>query len=178
MEKRCFVSIDLPHNIKDYLASLSRHDIYWIKWINPRNLHMTLNFLGDLNAERIDSARETIANVAQNFRQFNLRLTDLKTQFDMLWLLPEYNEELIQLQDELKDSLKSARLGKRERRSFSPHILLGKSKTGRPMRQVIENFLPQEFRVDRINLYESELTPGAATHRLIQRFPLIPETVP
>lgn len=174
MDKRCFVSIDLPADIKDYLSGLVRRDIYWIKWMSPKNFHITLNFLGDLAGPRMESSRQILTEVAQMFEPFSVRLTELRPQLDMLWLLPEHNKKLIELQDELKSRLRGARLGKRERRSYVPHILLAKSKTGRHMRQVIENFEPQGFMVDKIHLYESELTPGVATHRLIESFSLSP----
>ncbi len=172
MTKRVFVSIDLPAETKEYLGRLARHDIYWIKWVKPDNFHITLNFLGDLGQERIDETKSILAELAANYQPFTIRLAEVTCSRDMLWLLPEENETLVQLQDDLKDRLKGARLGKRERRSYMPHILLARSKTGRHMRPVIENFAPREFTADKINLYESELTPGSATHRLIESFPL------
>jgi len=172
MDKRCFVSIDLPEEIKDHLGRLAKPDIYWIKWMRPKNFHITLNFLGDIKPSRLAEAKKVLAEVAPLYKPFPLKLDRVETARDMLWLMPEASESLIALQDELKDKLKGARLGKRERRSYVPHIMLAKSKTGRNMKPVIENFVPQEFTVDRINLYESELTPGSATHRLIQSFPL------
>lgn len=172
MTKRCFVSIDLPPKIKDYLTRLQRPDIYWIKWMKPANYHITLNFLGDLNAARINAVREVLTEAAASSKPFTINLSRLEPSRDMLWLLPEEKPDLIELVDELKDQLRGARIGKRERRSYMPHILLAKSKTGRNMRPIIKNFEPQEFEVDKIHLYESELTPGAATHRLIQSFPL------
>ncbi len=178
MEKRCFVSIDLPLPVKEYLAAQARPDIYWIKWIKQGNLHITLNFLGDLNGERITEAQQVLEGVSAASHSFTIKLSGPELHQDMLWVVPEKNETLIELQDALKSRLKSARLGKRERRSFAPHILLGKSKTGRNMRPVIKHFQPQEFLVDHIHLYESELTPGTATHRLIQSFPLTPAVSP
>ncbi|OGE79253.1 MAG: 2'-5' RNA ligase [Candidatus Doudnabacteria bacterium RIFCSPHIGHO2_01_FULL_46_14] len=172
MTSRCFVSIDLPNSVKEYLGRLAHHDIYWIKWANPKNFHITLNFLGELKPERIEEARLVLKQVAALYQPFNIKLAEVEPSRDMLWLLPEDNETLASLQDELKDKLKGARLGKRERRSYMPHILLARSKTGRNMRPVIENFSQKEFVADKINLYESELTPGSATHRLIESFPL------
>jgi len=172
MDKRCFVTIDLPEGVLDYLGRLARRDIYWIKWIKEQNFHITLNFLGDLDEDRIAEAKDILAEIAASYQPFVIRLSSVTPSRDMLWLLPDENETLVNLQDDLKDRLKNARLGKRERRAYMPHILLARSKTGRNMRPVIENFAPREFTADKINLYESELTPGSATHRLIESFPL------
>ena len=170
MVKRCFVSIDLPREVKDYLGRLARPDIYWIKWTKTGNYHITLNFLGDLNPQRVSETEAVLAEVSPYFKPFALRLSQLETSRDMLWLLPDDGSVLTDLQDELKVRLRGARIGKRERRGYMPHVLLARSKTGRNMQQVIENFEPKEFTVDKINLYESELTPGSATHRLIKSF--------
>jgi 2'-5' RNA ligase len=99
-------------------------------------------------------------------------LDKVKQERDMLWIMPSNSTEIDAIQDELKAKLKHSRLGKTERRSFVPHVLLGKSKTGRFMKWKPENFEPVEFEVGAINLYESELTPGAATHRLMESFAL------
>ena len=170
--RRIFASIDLTPVNREYLGRLQKHDIYWIKWMKPSNYHITLNFLGDLSAARIQEVKEVLTEVTKQFSPFTLKLSKITTELDMLWLVPDESPELENLQAELKNTLRGARLGKRERRSFSPHILLAKSKTGRPMKPVIENFVPFELQVEKISLYESELTPGAATHRLIQSFEL------
>lgn len=172
MTQRCFVSIDLPPSVKHYLSSLQNPGIYWIKWTKPGNMHITLNFLGDLNGQEIENAKKIISNVASQWSSFFVRQEQVRQERDMLWIMPGVSKEIDLLQEELRGQLKHSRLGKRERRSYQPHILLGKSKTGRFMKWKPENFKPIEFEVRSINLYESELTPGAATHRLIQSFAL------
>lgn len=170
--KRCFVSIDLPKAVKDYLTSQQTPGIYWIQWMKPGNMHITLNFLGDLNGPEIENAKKIISSVASQWSNFFVRLGRVRQERDMLWIMPGESKEIEALQEELRGQLKHSRLGKRERRSYQPHILLAKSKTGRFMKWRPENFQPVEFEVRAINLYESELTPGAATHRLIQSFAL------
>ena len=102
MTKRCFVSIDLPPYARDYVASLARRDIYWIKWVKPENFHITLSFLGDLTPERIADTRALLSDISQFYKPFTLKLTELKTNQDMLWLLPEFDRTLDDLADELK----------------------------------------------------------------------------
>ncbi len=171
MTKRIFVSIDLPPESKDYLRSLQKKDIYWIKWMKPDNLHITLNFLGELRPSEIEEAKQVLAEVAEAHEPFSVRLSMPKPERDMLWIVPEEAGAIFDIQSELKGKLKHARLGKTERRSYKPHILLCKSKTGRMMSWTPEHFKPIEYLVDKINLYESELTIEAATHRLVQSFP-------
>jgi len=183
--KRTFISIDLPPAVIDALRRLSVKQIYWIKWMKPENLHITLNFLGDLTPTEIETAKKIIADTIPFYHPFTLVLAAPREERDMLWLEVGDCEALFEMHKELKSKLKAERIGKRERWQYHPHILVAKSKTGRLMTILSqpkgqagghawqkENFQPLEFKVDRINLYESELTPGAATHKLIQSFPL------
>lgn len=170
--KRIFVSIDLPDFAKSVLSAARREDIRWIKWMKTANLHITLNFLGELRENEILKAEEAISEVVPYHKPFTLKFSHLRGERDMLWLLPEESRELSDLQSELQQKLREARVGKRERREYIPHILLAKSKTGRLMEWQPENFEGFEFEVRDIHLYESQLTPGAATHTLIKSFPL------
>lgn len=170
MTKRIFVSIDLPVSAKEELRLRQKPEIRWIKWMKLDNLHITLNFLGDLHEEQIETAKSVIQDVIPYYQSFSMRLISTRAERDMLWLVPAENETLDKLQAELKTKFKENKVGKRERRPYSPHILFAKSKTGRPMLWKPEKFDPIEFTVDAVNLYESELTPGAATHILIQSF--------
>lgn len=173
LTKRIFTSIDLPSIIHDQLESLQNRNIYWIKWMKPQNLHITLNFLGDLGPAEIDLAAAVILDTTPFYKKFKLQIDKVKAERDMLWLLPAENPTLLEFQQELQSKLREKKLGKRERYKYSPHILLAKSKkSDRPMTWQPDPFAPIEFTVDKINLYESELTPGAATHTLIETFPL------
>ncbi|MDP3740703.1 MAG: RNA 2',3'-cyclic phosphodiesterase [bacterium] len=172
MIKRIFVSIDLPREVREYFIRIQNPGIYWIKWMKSGNLHITLNFLGDLNSPQIENAKQVLLDVANLHSAFELTLDTVKQERDMLWIMPSRSSSVDDIAETLKERLKHARLGKRERRSFNPHVLLGRSKTGRYMKWKPENFKPVTFTVDKINLYESELTPGAATHRLIESFDL------
>lgn len=172
MTRRIFVSIDLPVEAKEQLKLRQKHEVRWIKWMKLDNLHITLNFLGELNTDDIETAKSVIRDTVPYYQPFNLRIPGTRAERDMLWLVPAENNRLDELQAEFKAKFKEHRIGKRERHKYAPHILYAKSKTGRPMLWQPENWEPIEFTVDRINLYDSELTPGAATHRLIESFKL------
>ena len=172
MNKRIFTSIDLTHKIKQDISSLQNKGIYWIKWSPPENFHITLNFLGDLNDDEIAVVKQVMAEVCGAFGPFRLDLSSLRGQQDMLWLVAGQSDGLDKLQWLLRTEFKKAGVGKTERRGYVPHVLIAKSKTGRHMSHIPEKFSPIELPVDRINLYESKLTPGAATHILIQSYPL------
>ena len=175
--KRIFTSIDLPPGVKNYLQGLQNPQIRWIKWMSPDNFHITLNFLGDLDQSEIETAKQVLNDTIVFYKPFPIQIIQAQPERDMLWLILEVDENLYKLHRELLENFRAARIGKRERRSYAPHVLLGKSKTGRTMTWRPEEFVTQNFLVDRINLYESQLTPERATHILIQSFPMTPTAV-
>lgn len=141
--------------------------------MKPDNFHITLIFFGDINEEQIKKTKQILSETVLLTDAFELKLGRPLPERDMLWFLPEENVRLLNLQSDLQRIFRGARLAKRERKRYAPHILLAKSKTGRPMEDNVTNdFVPMEFRVEKINLYESRLTPGAATHILIESFSL------
>lgn len=171
--KRVFLSIDLPDDVKIMLKNLQKPEVRWIKWMKPDNFHITLIFFGDIDEEQIQKTKDILAETVLTTDSFDLKLGHQHKERDMLWFLPEKNVHLLNLQSGLQRTLRKERLAKRERKHYLPHILLGKSKTGRPMENNVTNdFQPVEFRVRKLNLYESRLTPEAATHVLIQSFAL------
>src|SRR3989344_97489 len=172
MTKRVFVSIDLPPGIKEKILREQVPGIYWIKWMNVKNFHITVSFLGDLRPDQIEQAKEVLSMVSGNFPKFSLTIPRFEGERDMLWALFERSESLRDLHDALKDEFRSRRLTKSERRGFVAHVLVGKSKTGRKKTMLPEKIEPLSFEANKINLYESELTPDSATNTLIQSFPL------
>ena len=169
--KRVFLSVYLPEDVKFHLKNIQKPEVRWIKWMKPDNFHITLIFFGDINKEQIEKTKQILSETVLLTDSFNLKLGRPHKERDMLWLLPEENVQLQNLQSDLQRTFRGARLAKRERKRYAPHILLAKSKTGRPMEYNVTNdFEPIEFRVQKLNLYESRLTPGAATHILIESF--------
>ncbi len=174
--KRIFTSIDLPDQIRGQLRYLQRPEIRPVKWMKPDNFHITLNFLGEMNDQQIQEAVAILNDLSNQTERFALTLANFKAERDMLWLMPATYTKLFDLQDQLKVRFEDVKLGKRERRGYSPHILFAKTKTGRRFEWQMDNFQPLAYTVDRINLYESRLTPEAATHILIKSFPLREES--
>jgi len=79
MRKRIFVAIDLPEEIKRELLSYERR---WknlhIKWTNFYNLHITLEFLGEVNKWELNKILQAIEKTALEVKPFNLILNWIK----------------------------------------------------------------------------------------------------
>ena len=77
MTKRCFIALNLPQQAKWELESLIA-DLEKInrdkniKFVNPRQLHITLHFLGDLDEEQIDRVKEILSANVGNFQPIEI----------------------------------------------------------------------------------------------------------
>lgn len=134
---RIFIAIELPAEIKAALAALqnelrqTRADIGWTK---PGNFHLTLKFLGEVEASQIPAITNACLEVATHVSAFSLRLQktgvfpNLK-QPKVLWAgLASEGDELSQLQQRVEANLQPLGFAK-ESRAFHPHLTLGRVKS-------------------------------------------------
>lgn len=74
---RCFVAIEIPSTIKDRLAQIQdilRESIRQASWVNPKNFHLTLKFLGEVEQSQLDTVEDAIGQVAMNHAPFALQV--------------------------------------------------------------------------------------------------------
>lgn len=72
---RTFIAIELPGYLKDKLTRLIKDftecDLAF-RWVNVKNLHLTLKFLGDIELSQIDQVKQVILEVAGSFKAFTI----------------------------------------------------------------------------------------------------------
>jgi len=75
---RIFIAINLPEEIKEKLADYQRK---WpelpIRWTKPKNIHITLVFLGYLSDEELVEICRIAKEVASKHTPFDVNLTNL-----------------------------------------------------------------------------------------------------
>ena len=60
---RCFIALDLPSPVQKYLAQIiSRLKEVQadVKWVDPKNTHLTMKFLGEITPEQVQSSRKVL----------------------------------------------------------------------------------------------------------------------
>src|SRR6478672_8223028 len=62
MPKRLFIALELPENCRERLAGL-RTSIRGVRWLAADQFHLTLAFLGDVEAEPESRLREELGQV-------------------------------------------------------------------------------------------------------------------
>lgn len=188
---RSFIAIELPAPVKAALAQLETRlkspQITFVKWVDVEGIHITLKFLGNMPADRIEPITETIKKAAVGIPPFRLEL-DEPGAFPstrsprVVWvgLKGELNC-LIDLQQRIEKAL--IPLGfPAESRAFSPHLTLGRVRQGaierehRLLGELVRSTKltqsPPPFQVEAISLMKSTLTPAGAIHSRLAEVPL------
>ncbi len=179
---RAFVAITIPPAIRaalaDEAAGLAAHTRH-VRTATPDNLHLTLAFLGQVPAQRIDSLRSAMQAAAAGRRPFSIG-------FDSGGAFPTRGEprvawagvdgELGALRDVQAAVTEAMRgIGLRvDQRPFSPHVTLariGRQATPWARTAIVRSLETMEldrqgrFTVKGISLIESDLTSDGAVHR-------------
>jgi len=171
---RTFVAIELPGAVRDRLGEVSRSLAHMgprIRWVRPHSLHITLKFIGDVDASRIPELVEVVGRVSSAHDPFQLATTEVGgfpsvSKARVVWVgLRGHLESLARLQRDVEASLAQLEIP-RDRRPFSPHVTLGRARRG-PVdigSPDAGSAKPTWFGVDRITLMQSELRPDGAVH--------------
>lgn len=187
MQRRIFIAINLPENIKKELSSFQKK---WpelpCRWIKKDNLHITLVFLGYLRDEELPEILKMVREVSLKNEPFflNLKRVDYgpidKKSPRMVWVEGEKSQELGKLQEDLKNSLArlSSELKREEGRGYIPHITLGRLRQWE-FRQIepeerpeIQEDINLSFKVNSIEVMESQLKREGAEYTVLESAPL------
>jgi 2'-5' RNA ligase len=184
---RCFVAIELPAEVTaglaDLRAQLERPSQHYVKWVRPEGIHLTLKFLGSIQAGRQADVSDTVRRAVEGTRPFHLEVSGLGgfpslQQPRVLWVAVGGDIEQLQaLQRKIDDAL--AALGfPREERRFVPHLTLARVRQGAspgerkalgdvamPLRQTGSYPLVAAS----VSLMRSQLTPDGAIYTCLSR---------
>lgn len=174
---RLFTGLAIPPDVTQHL-SLMRGGLHGARWIDPENYHVTLRFIGDIEAP---VAREIAATLAQiNRASFTLRITGLASfggrKPRALIATAEPDAPLLELQAEHERLMR--RLGlPAEGRKFTPHVTLARLRDTSSL-AVAEwlsqrgYFAPLTVPVSRFVLYSSRASTGGGPYVAEQVYPL------
>jgi len=153
-----------------------------IKWVEYKNIHITLAFLGDTNAERIKAVVRMLKEKCEGSGEFdfNLRGLGVFKNFNdprVIWAGIEHSEKLDKLHNLIRTGLVECSLPV-EDRAFKPHLTLGRIrelKNPGILQEFIEKFRDTEIQkvhVSEIILYESVLLPSGPHYKPLKKFSL------
>lgn len=180
---RTFIAIELPEKIKTALSSIQNQlkttgaDV---KWVKEENIHLTLKFLGGINEQTLEKVKNILGETAKTTPPFQMRIGSLgafpKIDFPrVIWAGAVQGEtESKKIADQLEDQLAEINIPKEER-PFSAHITLGRLRSGRNkeklttmLNKLKDEMEILEFKVEKITLFASKLTPGGPIYESLQ----------
>lgn len=185
MKHRLFISLDLPENCRQEVADL-QNQLDKLKlpviWKKVNQLHLTLNFLGQVSDENLNKINIAIQDSIKEFAIFSLQPLYLETLYSrhdptILYLSLDKSEELIALQRLLAESLSEITP---QPRRFLPHITVGHLSRTDPVStkrftDIVSDFpVPKlsSFVVEKLILYESLVSRSGHTYQKLASFML------
>ena len=183
---RLFVGIALTESCRASVAEAIgplRADPAHVSWVASENLHITLNFLGEIPMERLGAIEDAIGRIGGSVPPFRLEAEGAGVfpgtrNPRVLWVgLLEPLELVRQLQENIENALSGAGFP-REGRPFHPHITVGRARGVLPPAwgdrfvRALSGRRFGEVPVPSFTLYESRLSPRGAVYAVLRSYPL------
>ena len=182
---RTFIAIDLNNRIKENLISLIdilRNKGGNIKWIEHQGMHITLKFLGEIEENKISEIEEILKTTTRDLRPFSLKVKGTGhfpngRNPRILWAGIEADKILSSFHHQLEGELEGIGFP-REKRSFHPHLTLGRVRSTSFVRDTIAEFYIYrekffgEMMVKKITFFRSILKPSGAEYSVLYEHPL------
>lgn len=172
MSIRCFIAVEcggdeLTARLKEARRVLEAAGAD-VKFVEPENVHLTLKFLGEIEQSLVERVSKVVEETG--FTPFNARIEQVGVFPNLrrprvVWAgITDGAPQLEKIWGEIDGRL--GRLGfERERRRFSPHITIGRVRSGRNRDKLVHeisslsDYVFGDLYVDRVALKKSVLTP-------------------
>ncbi len=177
---RVFVGLALPPALRAQLALMQEGLSHTVKRTDPADLHITLAFLGGLDAGQLRDLDEALAGL--HARAFDLALTGAGYfsgghGLHHLWMGVAENAPLHALKSKVDRALESYGLPF-EHRKFTPHVTLARLKPEQDAEAGVfiaqhNLFASAPFRVENVTLFRSHLDSPPLRYEVLEEYPLI-----
>jgi RNA 2',3'-cyclic 3'-phosphodiesterase len=182
---RSFIAIELPQEIKDTLGRLQQKlktagaDV---KWVEPKNIHLTLKFLGEIDEPTKDRISSSLKEICRSKSAFSISLSSCGAfpttdSPRVIWAgIKDGDSQVKAIAQHIENNLAQIGLPK-EDREFSSHITLGRTRSSKNRKQLSEllsnlKTLEGSFPAAKLTLYKSTLPPRGPVYEILQEFQL------
>jgi 2'-5' RNA ligase len=175
---RLFVAIDPPAHVKDALLQV-QGGIAAARWQSFDQLHLTLQFIGDVDRRQADDIYTALSSV--HFPTFDVSLSDFNVfdkegKIHSLYIGVHSAPPLVALHNKIEQALRRVGVVP-DPRAFTPHITLARlNRSSGPLIDFFASSIAPQltFPVTQFCLYESSLTRERAVYEIIEHYPLQP----
>lgn len=182
---RAFVALELSEDGKAFLESVSdslRRTRADVKWVRPEAIHITLKFLGEIAKDLISDIEQDLTPVFAQQPPFRLTVRGLGafpnlSRPRVIWAgIHEENPCLSRVAGRVETVLEPRGFA-REKRPFSPHLTLGRVRSGKGIGELVDTIRQKldltgpSFVARRAVLFQSILKPTGAEYHALRHFP-------
>ncbi len=177
---RSFIAIEIPKKVREEIGKIisEYEDKIPCRWVDKKNLHITLIFLGEVTEKFLQDVKKELARAVMGEKGFQIRLGGFGAfpspkNPRVLWIgIPEGGKEIERLQERILENL--VKIGfKPEERRFHPHLTLGRAKGVIKDIDLFEKKYESEaIMINSIVLFKSTLTPEGPIYEKIEEYPL------
>ena len=188
---RVFIALDISDaacsSLSGAIDGLKAEIPRGVRWVDPRGIHLTLKFLGNIDPRRTDGILESMVRVGQEVSSFSLSLAGLgvfpnQRQPRVLWAgVAGDMDPLTGIQLGVEEAMAEQGFTK-ESRSFNPHLTIGRVRDGVSASErqkigtsVTSCFLDatESWMADTMHLFQTTFTPDGSIHDILGSAPLL-----
>ncbi|MDA1050768.1 MAG: RNA 2',3'-cyclic phosphodiesterase [Planctomycetota bacterium] len=184
---RTFIAVDTSPAVRRRAVALQdklREGEVNASWTDPENMHVTMQFLGDVDESLIPEVCQRVAVAAAPFAPFDLEFARAGA-FPALdrprtvWIgVDRGSQKLVELQFAIQESLVEMRFP-RERRTYKPHLTIARVRAAGPRQKRLSeliahyhDFKAESCDVTEVVIFASYLERSGPTYQIMGRAPL------
>ena len=184
---RTFIAVPVPDDVRSVVREVEdelKKVGADVKWVEPRNVHVTLKFLGNILVDSVDGLVRALAEGLRGARSFEVTLTGTgifphgRRAPRVVWIgMEDGKDRLAALAGSVEETC--FQLGyEKEGRPFRAHLTIGRVRRGsgnlERLRERVETveFKPLKLEVNRVNLVRSKLSPRGPAYTVLESFTL------
>jgi len=189
VKMRCFIAVNINEYITAKLGEVARRIMSQcsinqgdVKWVDPKVMHLTLKFLGDIPNERSVDVCNAVESACEKHDIFEIEIAGVGCfggrSARVLWVGTERgSEQLGLLAADIDEQLAEAGFSP-ENRKFNGHLTLGRVKNfaaGVKLANICEQQEYKKFNagtcfVDSVTVYQSELTQTGPVYTVVGNY--------
>lgn len=170
---RVFLALEIPKEIKEYLGVVKDQmaaRIRGVKWVNEEAQHITLKFFGEQEEKKVGEIGDALSGIERRYDPVAVTLKGIEAFPDrkrarvIVMALEKGVDNIQMIFHDIEDRLSGLGIEK-EKRSFRPHITLGRMRIPGPLldRDIVAVDV-KGFAVSRMVLFQSMLKPAGAVY--------------
>ncbi|MCP4022560.1 MAG: RNA 2',3'-cyclic phosphodiesterase [Desulfobacteraceae bacterium] len=177
-QMRVFIALFLPEYIRLFLKKLQtdiKSQGFKASWPRVGNMHLTLKFLGNMDINEISTITSTMSEAANDCSKVTLKAAGIGLfpsikKARIIWSGIQGQTDVLQNNHTVLEKLLEINGFKKEKKRFHPHFTLARLK--KPISpkvlvkliQQYQNYQSEDFNVESMGLYQSDLTSSGAVY--------------